>query len=95
MMERIPAWRLSAVGFAIAVAISGCVTQPVTRATVGQQLIDLDHARENGQLSNQEYAQLRANILSSASPGGSAASRRPRLDGPAMVEAVRNVDPRW
>jgi hypothetical protein len=95
-MERKQIWRFARIGCAVvALSVSGCSLQPAAHDTVGEQLIDLGRARDDGQLSDQEYARLHAKIVSDASSGTSSAASRPTLAGGAVAEAVRNVSPRW
>ncbi len=55
----------------IATAITGCVglqigggnKQPVTNATIGQQLIDLKMARDTGAINETEYQNQKARLL--------------------------------
>lgn len=91
-MGRIRTGRLAFIACAITASISGCMVQPLAHDTIGQELIDLGRARDAGQLNPEEYALLRDRIVSSGSSAG--LSREwPRLEGPRLFEAVKNVTP--
>lgn len=52
-----------------ALLVSGCggteVVQPNVNVTIGQQLIDLKHARDSGALTEDEFQRQKAKIIDS------------------------------
>jgi hypothetical protein len=71
---------------AVTAPMTGCMTGNSVRfhlPTVGQELTDLEAAREKGALSNEEYNEQRLAIL-----------KRGRDQGDQDVQALA-ADPRW
>ena len=53
----------------VAIGLAGCstteVVPPTMNVSVGQQLIDLKHAHDNGALSDDEYQRQRKQLIDS------------------------------
>jgi len=62
--------RAAALGLAFAMVLTACgggneVVRPTVSVSVGQQLIDLKTARDNGALSEKEYQAQKAKLINS------------------------------